>query len=408
MTSNISCRNCNSKKVKKVFDLGKLYFTGKFPSSSKIKLGKGILGLSFCDNCKLVQLNNSYNSNYLFSKDYGYKTGINSTMRNHMKDVRNVILKKIKLKKEDYILDIASNDGTLLNLFSSNLNKVGIDPILQRYRKEYRNVKYKISDFFSEKIIKKNKIREKFKIITALSVFYDLDDPNIFLKDIEKILDENGIFLIENADLYSIIKLNMFDTICHEHVAYYSTKIMMEMANKNNLRIFDLKTNDINGGSLQYFICKKKSKFKNNQFIINKILNREKKLGLSKRSTIESFYKRINKLKADTKKLLDKIAKNNHKVIGYGASTKGNVLLQYYNLGKKDMKYIADRNPYKHGRYTPGTKIKIISEIQARKIRPKYFFVLPWHFKKEILKREIKIRKKGTKIIFPLPKLQII
>jgi len=408
MTSNISCRNCKTKTVKKVFDLGKLYFTGKFPSSINTKLGKGELGLSFCDSCKLVQLNKNYDSNYLFSKDYGYKTGINSTMRNHMKDVRNSLLKKIRLKNQDYILDIASNDGTLLNLFPAYCNKVGIDPILQRYKKEYKNVKFKINDFFSSKTLEKNKITKKFKIVTALSVFYDLDDPNIFLKDIEKILDEDGICLIENADLYSIIKLNMFDTICHEHVAYYSTKIMIKMANKNNLRIFNLKKNDINGGSLQYYICKKNSKFQNNEKVIKKILNKEKELGLFKKITIQKFYNRITKLKVDTMKLLKKISKQNKKILGYGASTKGNVLLQYYNINKKNISYIADRNPYKFNRYTPGTKIKIISEKQARRIKPDYFFVLPWHFKKEILTRESKIRKQGTKMIFPLPNLKII
>jgi len=408
MTSNINCRNCKTKKVKKVFDLGKLYFTGKFPPSINSKLGKGELGLSFCDNCKLVQLNKSYDSKYLFSKDYGYKTGINSTMTNHMKDVQSFILKKIKLKDQDYILDIASNDGTLLNLFPTYCNKVGIDPILQRYKKEYKNVKYKISDFFSSKILKKNKINKKFRIVTALSVFYDLDDPNIFLNDIEKILEDDGICLIENADLYSIIKLNMFDTICHEHVAYYSTKIMIQMANKNNLRIFDLKKNSINGGSLQYYICKKKSKFLNNEKVIKNILEREKNLGLSNIITIKKFYSRISKLKLNTMKLLKKISQQNKKILGYGASTKGNVLLQYYDIDKNNIEYIADRNPYKFGKYTPGTKIKIISEKQARKIKPDYFFVLPWHFKKEILMRESKIRKQGTKMIFPLPNLKII
>ena len=171
MLTSLKCRNCKTKNVKKVFDLGKLYYTGKFPSNKKIRLGKGELGLSFCKNCTLVQLNKSYNTNYLFSKDYGYKTGINFTMRNHMKNIHDILTKKIKLKKDDYIMDIASNDGTLLNLFNNNLNKVGIDPILQRYSKEYKGVKYKISDFFSYKSLVRNKIENKFKIITALSVF---------------------------------------------------------------------------------------------------------------------------------------------------------------------------------------------------------------------------------------------
>ena len=329
-------------------------------------------------------------------------------MRNHMKNIFKLLIKKVNTCKNDHILDIASNDGTLLNYFPNNLIKVGIDPILKRYQKEYKKVKYKISDFFSHKILEKNKINHKFKIITALSVFYDLDNPNLFLKDIEKILDDEGICLIEHADLYSIIKLNMFDTICHEHVAYYSTKIMIEMADKNNLRIFDLRKNNINGGSTQYLICKKNSKRKNNYKTIKKFLKKEKNLGLNKMKTIQNFYKRILKLKMDTNKLLNNIKKNNKKIIGYGASTKGNVLLQYYKINRNNLNFIADRNPYKFNKYTPGTMIKIISEEKARKMKPDYFFVLPWHFKKEILNREKTIRKKGTKIIFPLPTLKII
>ncbi len=157
MSTSLKCRNCKTNKVKKVFDLGKLYYTGKFPSNKKVKLGKGELGLSFCKNCTLVQLNKSYNTNYLFSKDYGYKTGINFTMRNHMKNIHDILTKKIKLKKDDYIMDIASNDGTLLNLFNNNLNKVGVDPILNRYKDEYKKVKYKISNFFSEELLRKKK-----------------------------------------------------------------------------------------------------------------------------------------------------------------------------------------------------------------------------------------------------------
>ena len=402
------CRNCRKKEIHKVFTLGKLNFTGKFPANYNSKLGKGELGLSFCNKCKLVQLNKSYNTKYLFSKDYGYKTGINFTMRNHMKNIYNLLVDKVKLSANDYVLDIASNDGTLLNFFSKKIVKVGVDPILNRYKNEYINVKYKIADFFSINAIKKRGIQKKFKIITALSVFYDLDNPNAFLKDVEKVLHNDGICLIEHADLYSIIKLNMFDTICHEHAAYYSTKIMMDMAKKNNLRVFDLKHNDINGGSTQYFICKKNSKHKENYKTIKKVLLRENKIGLNKRKTIVDFYKRVLRLKLTTVKKVKNLVRKNKLIIGYGASTKGNVLLQYYKIQRDFIKFVADRNPYKHGRYTPGTNLQIISEKKARQMRPDYFFVLPWHFKKEILLREKVIRKKGTKMIFPLPNLKIV
>ena len=305
-------------------------------------------------------------------------------------------------------MDIASNDGTLLNLFNDNLNKVGVDPILSRYREEYKKVKYKISDFFSYRVLRRRKINKKFKIITALSVFYDLDNPNNFLKDLEKVLDDDGICLIEHADLYSIIKFNMFDTICHEHVAYYSTQIMINMAKKNNLKVFDLKSNDINGGSTQYFICKKNANINVNYKTLKKYINKEKSIGVSKFKTIVNFYKKIEQKKISTLKLLNSLRKRNKKIYGYGASTKGNVLLQYYGIDNQLIPMIADRNPYKYGRFTPGSLIKIVSEKAIRKLRPNYLFVLPWHFKKEIIQREKQIRKKGAKFIFPLPNLRII
>ena len=200
----------------------------------------------------------------------------------------------------------------------------------------------------------------------------------------------------------------MFDTICHEHVAYYSTQIMINMAEKNNLKIFDLKSNDINGGSTQYFICKKNANIRVNYKTIKKYINKEKTIGVSKFKTIVNFYKKIKQKKISTTKLLVSLRKKNKTVYGYGASTKGNVLLQYYGIDNQLIPMIADRNPYKYGRFTPGSLIKIVSEKTIRKLKPDYFFVLPWHFKKEIILREKPIRKKGTKFIFPLPDLRII
>jgi hypothetical protein len=315
--------------------------------------------------------------------------------------------KKSKLNSGDYVLDIASNDATLLNYYRKDVIKVGIDPLVNKYIKSYKNVNYKISDFFSADKILEKKINKKFKIITALSVFYDAENPNKFLSDVKSILRDDGIFMLEQADLLSIIKLKMFDTICHEHLYYYSTKVIINMTENNNLRVFDLKRNNINGGSTQYLICKKNSKYKTNNKIIKKILNEEKKLKLDKKKTYFNFIKEINNTKLRLKKLLSSLIINKKIIHGYGASTKGNVLLLYFGINQKHIKYISDRNPNKFNHYTPGTKIKIISEKKSRKLAPDYYLVLPWHFKKEILKRETKIRSKGCKFIFPLPSLKI-
>lgn len=401
------CRNCQSSNLIKLFSLGKLSYTGKFPKSSKLNIKKTEITLVICDECKLVQLKNKYNMKYLYNEDYGYRTGVNKTMTAHMKKTKEILSLKSRIRSSDYVLDIASNDGTLLNFYNRGIVKVGIDPLINKYKKLYKNIQYKISNFFSINLIKKNKIKKKFKIITALSVFYDIDNPNKFLEDIHSILDDNGIFLLELTDLYSIIKNKMFDTICQEHITYYSTKVILEILIKNNLRIFDIKRNNINGGSIQYFICKKNANFKTNSGTLNRILKEESKLELTNLHTYQNFYEKILHIRDKIIHCLDKLIKNNKTIHGYGASTKGNVLLQFCGINKKYIKYIAERNPNKYNLYTPGTKIKIISEHNSRLLKPDYYFVLPWHFKNEILKREKAIIKRGTQFIFPLPNFQI-
>ena len=400
------CRSCNSKKLKNLFNLGKLSFTGKFAKNKKINIPKAQLGLIICDDCKLVQLNKNFNLSYLYGSDYGYRTGINKTMTDHVKKVAIKAAKIVKLKKGEQVLDIASNDGTLLNFYPKNVIKFGIDPTIKKFEKFYKNIQFSISSFFSrEKILKKTK--KKFKIISALSVFYDIEKPNKFLSDVSKLLDDNGIFILEQADLLSIIKLNMFDTICHEHLEYYSHKVIINLLSKHQLEVFDFMLNDINGGSTQYYIKKTyNTKFKVNHKKIQKLIIQEKRYDLDKVKTYKEFYLKINIIK---KKLLNKIKiiKNKKLTIhGYGASTKGNVLLQYFGINKKHIDFIADRNPKKNGFYTPNTKIKIVSENYSRSKRPNYYLVLPWHFKKEILLRE-RSQRKYSKFIFPLPKLSI-
>ena len=401
-----NCRICKKSKLKTLFSLGKLSFTGKFPSINE-QIKKEPITLVICKNCELVQLGHSFDLKYLYGPDYGYRTGINKTMLNHVKQVVKYLSKKTKIKKNEYVLDIASNDGSLLNFYNKNLKTFGIDPILEKYKENYKNINFKVGNFFSARKIRQI-TKKKFKIITALSVFYDAADPNKFIKDVKQLLSKEGIFLLEFADLGSIIKNKMFDTICHEHLEYYSTKIILNLCKKYNLRVFDIKNNDINGSSNQYYICHAKSKYQNNEKNIEDTLKFEKKLNLANVKTFKNFIKTINDSRSKLNKFLKKKIRIGKKIHGYGASTKGNVLLQYYNIDNTIVKYIAERNKNKFNLFTPGSSIKIISETLSRFYKPDYYLVLPWHFKKEILKREIEIRKKGTKFIFPLPKLTII
>ena len=402
-----NCRSCKSRKIVNLFTLGKIRFTGKFPKF-KEKIPHGELNLTMCKVCKLVQLKDIFNMSYLYNKDYGYRTGINATMSEHVKSVVKKISKISKLKNGDNVLDIASNDGTLLKNYNNKVITWGIDPILIKFSKEYKKINYKISNFFNYKLVLKKNIKVKFKIITALSVFYDLKNPNTFLNGIKKLLHYNGIFYLEFQDLMMIIKHNMFDTICHEHLEYYSVTFINKLLKEHDLRIFDHSYNDINGGSSAYLICHNTARYKTKKNKINQILLKEKKFGIEKISTYKKFKKRIDLMKKKLNLKIKKIVKNKKIIHGYAASTKGNVLLQYYKLDNKKIKFISDRNPKKTNLYTPGSNIRIISEAESRKLNPDYYLVLAWHFKKEILLREKMIRKMGTKFIFPLPNIEII
>lgn len=401
------CRICNSDKLSIILDLGSQALTGKFSKSLK-KTIKTPLSISLCRVCKFVQLTHDFDNSYLYNLDYGYESGINSTMKNHLSNITKKILKVKKLKKDSVVVDIASNDGTLLNSYKKKVIKVGIDPILNRFKKNYRKIDYKISDFFNYQNFQKLNLG-KADIITAFAVFYDIKNPNQFLKDIKKILSDDGMFIIEQSNLAHMIRLNSFDTICQEHLGYYSTSVIKSLMEKNKLKIIDHQYNQSNGGSSRYFITHNENKsIKVNTKNINYALKFESKFKLDKIITYSKFKKNIDNIKRKCTKKINSILSSGKKIHGYGASTKGNVILQYFNLNNKQIKFIADRNPFKHNKYTPGTSIKIISEKSSRTMKPEYYLVLPWHFRKEILKREIKIRKQKTKFIFPLPKFEII
>ena len=405
---NKFCRNCKNNKFFKLLSLGKMSFTGKFSKSFFNNIPKAYLNLVMCKKCKLVQLDRNFNQKYLYGEDYGYRSGINRTMTEHLKKTVKKISNLVKLQANDNVLDIASNDGTLLNFYEKKIVTVGVDPLVNKYKSYYNKINYKISNFFKISDIKKLNLKKKFKIITSLSVLYDLKNTNRFIRGVKECLDEEGVFVLEHADLLSIIKNNLFDTICHEHLEYYSSKVIIDMMDFNGLKVFNHEFNNINGGSSRYYICHQKAKYKTKKKKINKLLSQESKIGLHSTKVFKIFFAKILNEKDKLKKLIKKILSKKFVIHGYGASTKGNVLLQFYNIKNEDISYIADRNPLKYNLFMPGTKIKIISENYSRKLKPDYYLVLPWHFRKEILIREKEIRKKGTKFIFPLPKVKVI
>ena len=402
------CRSCESKNLANLFTLGNQNYTGIFPKYKNQKIPKGELRLFLCKKCTLVQLSENFNLKKMYGNNYGYRTGLNSSMVNHIEKKIKYLKKKVKINEGDIIMDIGSNDGTLLKCFNHNKNElIAVDPTISKFKKYYPKEIKKIANFFSKQNLNKTLKKRKVKLITSIAMFYDLPNPISFVKDIYNLLDDEGIWHLEQSYSGHMLKNLSYDTICHEHLEYYSLKSIKYIFDRCNLKIIDIKFNKINGGSFAISVAKKESSMKTNKILIKKILNDEKKNKINTTTKYKNFFKKIYNEKIKLINLLSNLNHNKKIIIGYGASTKGNVILQFCNFKNNLIKYICDVNKDKKNCYTPGTKIKIISESFAKKLNPDYYFVLPWHFKKFIIDKEKFLLKNGTKFIFPLPKLRI-
>ena len=403
------CRFCKSRKLSDVLKLGNQFLTGVFPKNKNSKISKGPLTLTLCKNCGLLQLRHSFDLNEMYGENYGYRSSLNSSMINHLHNKSINLIKKYKIKQNDFVVDIGSNDGTFLNSFKNFKNLIGVDPTIQKFKKFYKKNIIAIDDFFPSKKITKAMNNKKAKLITCISMFYDLEDPLNFVKNIKQILSKNGIWHFEQSYMPFMLKQNSYDTICHEHLEYYSLSVIKKILNKADLKILDVNFNNINGGSFSVTATHKKSKIKNNnKKIVNWLLKEEKQMNLNDVNTYKKFDKNIKLHKKSLINLLKKLKKNNKIVSGLGASTKGNVILQYCKLNSNLINNIYEVNKDKFNKYTPGTKIKILTDRKINKKICDYLLVLPWHFKDHIIKKEKKLLSQGIKLIFPLPQIEIM
>ena len=402
------CRSCSSKSLKKLYSLGNQYLTGIFPKYKSEKVPKGELSMVICKKCDLLQLENSFDVNVMYGKNYGYLSSLNPHMIKHLK-IKSEKLKKISnLASNDIIIDIGSNDGTFLSNFKKTNKLIGVDPTIKKLKKFYRKDIITTPNFFDSQIVSKYIKKRKAKIITSISMFYDLPSPIKFAQDIYECLDDNGIWHLEQSYMPLMLKNISYDTICHEHLEYYSLKTIKYIFDYVGFKIIDLEFNDINGGSFAISVSKKKSRYPEYSRIVNWLLSKEEKFKYNSPSTHLKFFKSVKQHKLLLKDLLSNLIDMKKKVIGYGASTKGNVILQYCNLNSKNIKFIVDVNKDKNNKFTPGSLIKITSEKEIKKYKPDYMLVLPWHFKNFILQKEKNYLNQGGKLIFPLPDIEIV
>jgi SAM-dependent methyltransferase len=406
------CRICKSRKLKIIIDLNNQYIQGSFIKKNYPKpyLKKIPLQLALCQKCSLVQLLHTTKKEILY-KNYWYESGINKTMKVHLRDLVQELysMKKIELNKMK-VLDIGCNDGTLLNFYPKNVKKFGIDPSQITKKIDKKKIKV-IKDFFPPRKNNLKNMNVKFDLITSIAMFYDLDDPNLFVKNIKRFLKSNGIWVFELSYLLDMIKLNSFDTICHEHIEYYSLSSLNYLMKINGLKIFKVTKNKINGGSIRCFVSHDDNNAydqSDNLTFLDKFFKDELKLKIKNTKIYKKFFLNITKIKIRLNRLINDIKLKNKSIYVLGASTKGNTILQFIDIDNKTIPYAIERNKEKIGAKTIGSNIHIISEQSIKKQQPDYKLVLPWHFKKEIIQREKKYLKDGGILIFPLPTIKII
>jgi len=402
------CRISGSKRLISVLNLGDQVLTGVFPKSKEEQITRGPLELVWCPDSGLLQLGHSYPAEEMYGDNYGYRSGLNQSMVNHLSNKVQKLESKFKVQSDDVVLDIGSNDGTLLKAYKTQgLHRIGIDPTGKKFSSFYPKEITLIPDFFSADALKSTKTKPA-KIITSIAMFYDLGDPVGFARDIASSLSQEGIWHFEQSYMPSMLRQTSYDTICHEHIEYYSLGCVKQILEKADLKIIDVEMNAVNGGSFAVTAARKSSHHSANLSVINWLLEQEERMGLNTPRIFREFEERVYRHREDLIRLIHSLLADNKKILGYGASTKGNVLLQFCGLTSKEIPAIADVNQEKYGRFTPGSHIPIISEKEAHAMNPDYFLVLPWHFKDSILQREKDYLLKGGKFIFPLPEIEII
>ena len=417
LKSRDSCRICGSKNLTSILNLGDQYFANYSPKSNDVVPFEEKIPLELvrCDksidpkSCGLVQLRHTTPPNLMYDR-YFYRSGINQTMTNNLNEIAKQAISKIKLNPNDIVIDIGCNDGTLLQNYKElPIRSIGFDPAKNMVQFSKQTGATIITEFFSAEEFIKNYGDEKAKIITSIAMFYDLEDPNQFVDDISKILHPDGIWILELSYLPLMLSQNAFDTIVHEHLEYYHLSALEFLLSKFNLKVVHIQLNDINGGSFRVVVQHKEKSIDNKSLQhITELREKEKNLNLSTNQPFDDFITKINDEKDKLVAFIKNEVSAGKTVHCYGASTKGNTLLQFYNLDKKLIQFIADRNPDKWGRRTIGTDISIISEEESHSMNPDYFLILPWHFINEFTEREKSYLKNGGKLLVPLPEFKII
>lgn len=414
MTKEVTqCRVCGNRNLIPVIDLGNQRLSGVFPHPGGQAPSRSPLQLIRCqvegggEACGLVQLAHQADLAEMYGSTYGYYSSLSPTMTTHLHELVDGLIELTDPKPGEIFLDIGCNDGTLLNRCEGRgLRRIGIDPSSEKFADRFQDDVEVIFDFFSEERLRSLIGDRSCKVTTAIAMFYDLDDPVGFMEQIASLLSDDGVFALELSYFPLFLENLTYDQICHEHVTYLAVRDFQRMAEKVGLRIIDIATNEVNGGSFYLTLCPREASYPSDTGVIESFLDKETKL--DEPGTYERFRNRVLSHRDEVRHLLNLLKDSGEKVYGYGASTKGNIVLNFCEIGRDLIPFISDLNPEKDGLMTPGSSIPIISHEKMREDPPDYLFVFIWHFRKEVIRSERAFLENGGRMIFCLPRLHIV
>lgn len=395
----LTCRLCGSS-LEVVLDLGNIYLNDFVDDGEEIVAAP--LTLVKCTHCELVQLKHTADLDRLY-RQYWYQSSLNKGMVASLQDVIDNIEKRVFLKPGNVVIDIGCNDGTMLGQYrTEGLVKIGFDPALNLADKAKKNCDIFHNTYFGDTSIK----TPLAKVITSIAMFYDLEDPHTFVELVKRSLADDGIWVVQFTDLWSMFKINAFDNICHEHLEYYSFKVLKNLFEQHGLEVFDVETNDVNGGSVRMYIARKGQR--QVMSMVARHLAEEQAYMDSFADPFAAFAGRVEDIKTKTQKFIALALLSDKTIHVMGASTKGNTTLQYFGITHEHIQYAAEVNADKFGKKTVATNIPIISETECISMKPDYFLVLPWHFKKGLMAKHKGYLDAGGHFVFPCPEFEIV
>lgn len=400
------CRMCSDENLISLLSLGDMYLSGIFPENPLAQLSHGVLELFLCETCTLVQLGESFPADEMYGDNYGYRSGLNATMVGHLGGVVDYACSFVALEPSDPVLDIGSNDGTLLRAYGAKSKiKIGIDPTASKFIEFYEPGTAVVADFFSKANYELHS-KQKAKIITSIAMLYDLDDPVSFGLEVAGCLASDGVWVAEQSYMPWMVLTGAYDTICHEHLEYYSLTSIDYLAEKSGLKVIDAEINGANGGSIRVAMAHKGSSLKPSSEV-GRIRQWEKSEKIHSSAFFNAFSEYVAGHGSQLRKLVEELKVEGNRIVALGASTKGSIVLQNSGLSAAQIDFVADVNPFKHGRYMSHSDLQVHDEPKDIRSVADYALILPWHFKQTFESKLVDFLDRGGGIIWPLPSISI-